>query len=219
MCTVIILLNGVVVDTAMTKQAISQWLEGEVHIIGVDGGCRYLKPLGLIPDRLIGDFDSTEDLVALKALWPNITCDIYPPEKDFTDAELAIEVAMSYRPKTIVFVGCFGGRMDHEFANLLLMERIPKPVECYAVNENNLVQWVSAPFEKTVYKEKFAHKYLSLVPLMQPYKGVTLKGVKYPLDQAQIEIGHTLGVSNELVAEKGEIHIASGKGLLIFSKD
>lgn len=219
MCTVVVLLNGEIKDCVKTRETLEPWLDDECRVIGVDGGCRYLTPLALKPDRLIGDFDSTEDLVALRSSWPEIACDVYLPEKDFTDAELAIDVALSYHPTTIVFVGCFGGRMDHEFANLLLLERIPKPIESYAINENNIVQWVSAPFEKVVYKENFAHKYLSLIPLVKRFEGVTLRGVKYPLDKAQIEIGHTLGVSNELKSHKGEIVIESGKGLLVFSRD
>jgi thiamine pyrophosphokinase len=62
-------------------------------------------------------------------------------------------------------------------------------------------------------------QYISLVPLSDCIEGVDLKGFKYPLANACIHFGQTIGISNERVEREAEIYIKSGVALVIFSND
>ena len=54
---------------------------------------------------------------------------------------------------------------------------------------------------------------MSLLPL-SACKGVTLKGFKYPLQNAAWKAGQTTGTSNEVCAKRCEISFSSGKMLM-----
>lgn len=221
MSTVIIALNGEVRSPKQTLFVLSQIVidKEKPFIIGVDGGCSHLERLGLEPNRMVGDFDSTKDLESLKRKWPKALFEKYPSEKDYTDAELAIEFALKEAPERIVFIGAFGGRMDHFLGNVMLMRKIPESVEAYALDENNWMQWVRGPFEKSYTQKELNYKYLSLVPLIKAFEGITLMGFKYPLKDATIEVGDSLGISNEIESETARVKILRGEGLVIRSND
>lgn len=217
----IISLNGEIRQLDQTRLLLNQLdLEADkAFIIGVDGGCLHLESLGLIPNRMVGDFDSTRDLERLKAKWPMALFEKYPAEKDYTDAEIAIAFALKESPERIVFIGAFGGRMDHFLGNVMLMRKVPNAIDVFALDENNWMQWVRGPFEGAYGRNQMNYKYLSLIPLIKDFEGITLKGFKYPLNDATIEVGDSLGISNEIDLETGYVTILSGEGVIIRSND
>ena len=66
---------------------------------------------------------------------------------------------------------------------------------------------------------KGRYRYLSLLPLSDTVSGVTLTGFRYPLTEAVLRRSDSLGVSNELVEEEGEIRLRSGMLFVIESRD
>ncbi|MGX8797923.1 thiamine diphosphokinase [Fusibacter sp. JL298sf-3] len=217
----LIALNGVVTCYEQMASMLEAFGEGEVPlcVVGVDGGARHLEVLGVTPDVLVGDFDSIGDLKRYLEKWPDTDRRVYPSEKDFTDAELALEVVLSRGVDEIVFIGAFGGRLDHMMANVLLMRRVPKGVKVYALDETNIMRWVSAPFFESGVVQPYMAHYVSLVPVVSAFEGIDLEGFKYPLKKATIEVGQSVGISNECTGATYSIRIASGEGLLIFSKE
>ncbi|PEC49773.1 thiamine diphosphokinase [Bacillus sp. AFS077874] len=187
-------------------------------LIGVDNGAHYLIEEGLIPEAIFGDFDSLSDenLEKIKRLVPNVF--IYPPEKDETDLELAVQWAIKQKPEKI-FIHCVTGkRLDHEFGSMsLLIKFMNSGVPIKIVDEYNEIYVIQ---EGTHFITKLEHfKYVSFFSLGAKVENLTLKGFKYPLTNHLLEIGSSLCVSNELLESEGSISFSEGIALVVRSKD
>lgn len=189
--------------------------------IGVDRGTVYLLENGLEPNVAIGDFDSVtiEDYSVLKERHINIVK--YPAEKDETDMELALHLALNrYKPKLIRIFGATGGRLDHFFANIHLFtvtkEKHPN-VSLEVIDKRNTIE-VKTP---GLYKiEKSVDKcYISFIPMTKTVENLTLEGFKYPLKNRHISFGSTLCISNELIYDSGTYSFSKGILLVIRSGD
>ncbi len=210
--TALIVCNGSIEDYS----AYGRFIEKADFIIGVDGGARHLKQLGLKPDILLGDFDSIDnkDLEGYRISGTEIMK--FPVEKDMTDAELAIETAIGRGHKTIIMLGVLGSRMDHSLANIFLLKRIlDKGSKGIIANEKNEITLINDKME--IRREEGLK--ITLLPLSTKVTGVNLKGFYYPLVNATLETGSTWGVSNEITGDTGEIKIKDGLLLVIKARD
>lgn len=186
-------------------------------LVGVDRGALYLVQQGYSPKLAIGDFDSVslaekEEIERHSQLVSS--CD--PVIKDLTDTEMALAWALEQHPAEIVLLGALGSRFDHTLANVHLLRKALKAgVPCKIVDETNEIHLTSSTLK--VSRDHFSH--LSLLPLTAEVTGITLDGFQYPLDNATLTIGDTLGISNVLTAETGTISVRSGQLLVIKSKD
>lgn len=188
-------------------------------VIAVDGGMNAAKKLEIIPDFCVGDFDSVDqDVYRYYQSVKGIRWEKHPPEKDETDTELAIRLAMETGAEEIHIFGATGTRLDHTFASMGLLE-IPmrKKIRCWLIDGHNRITMIDS--DTRIRKEDSFGKYLSLLPYSDRVTGVTLRGLKYPLENHTFTKGNSLGVSNEITGEQAEIFIESGKMLLIMSKD
>ncbi|UHA73116.1 thiamine diphosphokinase [Paenibacillus sp. 481] len=189
-------------------------------IIGADRGALFLISHGIIPDLAIGDFDSVTD--EERALVEStskryVGCDAV--DKNYTDTELAFQTALSYKPDLITICGATGTRLDHTLANIhLLRQAVEANIMCRIADNNNLIMLTKK--EIVVSAQHLQHfKYVSLLPLSMEVRGITLSGFAYPLQDATLQIGQSVGISNELVAATGSIRIVSGYLLVICSRD
>src|ERR1700733_5611288 len=84
-------------------------------LIASDGASLHLHNLQIIPDVVIGDFDSSpfprHRITQTKYIK-------FPRDKDFTDTELALDYAKSLGYKNIILTGLNGTRVDHVLANI-----------------------------------------------------------------------------------------------------
>lgn len=189
----------------------------KIHkVICADGGMGHLKKLGVRPDVLLGDFDSCsqEDL----KMWQQkgVKVDQFPSKKDATDTELALEYALEQGFQEILILGATGRRFDHTLANVhILKKAVALGVRCSLIDSHNIVILIDKKEE--IIKDE--HKYISLVPLTTCVEGVTTEGLKYPLTDATLTIGNSLGISNELEGTKGAVSITEGLLILIRSRD
>lgn len=184
------------------------------YIICADGGLNYLDSLSIKPNLIVGDFDSVN--ISLLEKYKNVTIKRYPTEKNFTDTEIAIEEAIASRYDEITIIGATGTRLDHTMANILLIERyIMSGISIKIVDNNN---YISILNKDTIVNKKEGY-FLSIIPITDYIDGITLKGVKYPLLDVRVDRGSTLCISNEITANKAEISIKIGKGILFISKD
>ena len=85
------------------------------YIIAADSGLKYIDELGLVPDMILGDYDSVED--GLLDKYKSIDIKTYPREKDYTDTHIAIINALKAGASEIYILGATGTRMDHTFTN------------------------------------------------------------------------------------------------------
>ncbi|QDH23407.1 thiamine diphosphokinase [Saccharibacillus brassicae] len=186
-------------------------------LIGADRGALMLIERGLRPDIAVGDFDSVspEDAERIRVLSGRIdTCD--PVDKNYTDTELAFELALNERPSEIVMLGVTGGRMDHTLANVqLLIRALRRQVVCTIRDRNNYIQLTGSQ----LVVEDRGFTYVSLIPATMEVSGVTLEGFEYPLENATLRQGQSLSVSNKLSGPSGTVSIESGLLLVIQSRD
>lgn len=215
--------------------------EGDL-IICLDGGYDIAKEQGLDPDILLGDFDSlASDIDSLRAELDAAGSDStgklqilqYPPEKDYTDLELALKALDPKKYPDLLIVGGMGGRLDHTLMNMQLMasysgnggfshiEMIDGRNRCFIVHgcDNILDHDKAQPghddtAEKRTEIKSQPDSYLSLIPISETCEGVSLTGVKYPLRDATLHRERSLTVSNEFVSEKATLTIRSGSLLV-----
>ncbi|MBU1326609.1 thiamine diphosphokinase [Patescibacteria group bacterium] len=185
------------------------------YSIGVDHGAYWLIKNNIRPDVSLGDFDSVteEELRCIKQQSKKII--VCAKEKNETDLEIAVGEAMSIHPQKVVIYGATGVRLDHTIAavNLLgkfLANKIPAKI----VDEHNEISLMNT--KQILPKGK--HKYFSIFAYTKKAV-VTLKQFKYPVSQKTFFRESSLGVSNEIQSQKGEVIIHSGKVLVIKSKD
>lgn len=181
--------------------------------IAVDNGLAYMDQLGLMPDVMVGDFDTaSDDLVTRYKKFNNIEFIDLKPEKDETDMESAIDYTIPMGYNKVVLLAAMGGRFDHTLANLHMLYRLLQHgIHGTMVDEHNCIYLVER--SHTLKKDKLYGKYISLLPFTSDVTNLTLEGFKYPLEDFHLRAGTSIGVSNEVV--KPECNITFQKGVVI----
>jgi len=176
------------------------------YIICADRGYRHAKELGVVPDVLLGDFDSID--IPLPS-----GCEIikYPAEKDETDLQLAISHALSCGYPEIYVVGAFGGRIDHFLGNICLMKWAKERGGNLVLEDSDTCMFLLAD---TVVLPRKENRYLSIIPFFEDAV-ISMSGVKYPVDKAHFVVGDTLGISNEITSNVAHIRVYSGTALIL----
>lgn len=186
-------------------------------VIGADRGALFLVEHGITPDLSVGDFDSVspEEFNKINdASKEIIRCDAV--NKDLTDTELAFDLAIDHHATEIVMFGVVGSRLDHTLSNIQLMLRgMQHQITSVIRDPHNYITLTGTSCEI----EDRGYKYVSLLPLTTEVTGIHIEGFMYPLENATLKMGHSLSVSNKLVAKRGKIRIDSGLLLIIQSKD
>ena len=187
----------------------------EDFIICADNGYSVAKNNGIVPNIIIGDFDSFD---SSEIDFPsNIETLKLPVEKDVTDTLACVKYAINKGFKEIIIIGGIGGRLDHTMANLqCLLYGLSLGVNIELRDSNNIAT-LHFPSEIIIKKEK--NFKVSLFSFDHVCDGISTKGLKYQLFNDKLSQGFPLGVSNEFTAEYASVSFKSGILLLILSKD
>lgn len=170
-------------------------------VVAADGGYEHCRKLGLVPDYLVGDMDSisSSGLEEFSRISPEKLLR-YPPEKDFTDSEIALNKVLENNVKEIIFIGAMGGRYDHMFANQMTAASLAlKGINVTLTDGNTFMYSITAdnPFTRSVNKSvKTKYRY-SLIPCVEDIEHVDISGLKYSLSKTPLMFGSQRGVSNE----------------------
>ncbi|BAP85576.1 thiamine pyrophosphokinase [Paucilactobacillus hokkaidonensis JCM 18461] len=187
--------------------------------IGIDRGAKRLLKLGIIPVVAAGDFDSidAEELTNLQSRVSDIRQ--YPPEKDLTDTQIGVSIALDdFDASKIDVYGATGGRLDHLLANLFLVldEKFrPNASKIRLIDQQNTVNFY-LPGEYEIVKEP-DKKYLAFVNLTS-VKGLSLTDEKYQLDSFDSEYPISWA-SNEFVGTKNHFSFRTGVVAVVQSRD
>ena len=182
-------------------------------IICADGGALHANRMGVRPHVIIGDFDSCSRELAEGFDGTKVI--EYPCAKNETDTQLAVEYALSCGEKHIMLLGATGSRIDHTIANIsLLLYIAERGAAGEVINEHNRAFIIR---DRAVVKGRGS--IVSLIAYGGDAKGVTLKGFRYPLEDYTLEMGSSLGISNILLEDTGEITIREGTLLAVLAKD
>jgi len=179
----------------------------EALVVAADSGVEHAQALDRHIDVAVGDFDSVAPQALARAEAEGAILLRHSPDKDATDLELALDVAAARGATHVTIVGGHGGRLDHSFANLLLLGAAR-----FATLE--LDAWFGTAHVTVIRRVArltgAPGAYVSLLAVGGPAQGVSTAGLRYPLHDALLLPGSTLGVSNELVAPVAEISVRSG---------
>jgi thiamine pyrophosphokinase len=181
-------------------------------VIAADGGARMCEPLRTRPDVLIGDLDSLTPAEVARWEDAGVTVLRYPVDKDQTDLELALHLAVERGAQRITVLGALGGRWDQSMANLLLLAH-PRWRDLDVV----LVDGHQRAFlvHRRGVVEGDPGDTVSLIAVASDARGVTTTGLAYPLTEGVIPFGSALGVSNRLTAPRAEIAVRQGLLLVV----
>lgn len=171
-------------------------------IVAADGGYARLDAHGITPDLIAGDFDS----LGYVPVHPNIVSG--PMEKDYTDLMLAVEQGLEHGCKSFVIDGGTGGRLDHTLANIQVLIYLAKKGARGVLLGKDIN--VTAITNGSLTFKQGASGMISIFCAGDRAEGVTLTGLKYPLDDATLTYDFPLGVSNEFSGKPATVAVRDG---------
>ena len=187
--------------------------EGDL-IIAADSGLNNAKTLDLAVNAVVGDYDSLGHMPEVDAGVEVITV---PTEKDVTDTQLAVELALTRGATEVHIIGGLGGRLDHTLSNLAILEVLAeKRVRAVIEDGQNRVRLLR---NDSTILPRSGYTYVSLLALDPLCKGVEIEGVKYPLKGAKLERKFQYAVSNEITGNCCFISVRKGSLLIVESRD
>lgn len=190
------------------------------HLIAVDSGLKFCHEQGIRPDYIVGDFDSLKDgILCFYERDPGIHIKRLIPEKDDSDTECAMHLAMELKSDEIWLLGATGTRIDHLMANLqLLVYASQRKIPMFIADPNNLITVIGS--NTVLQKEKQYGRYVSFFSMGDEVIGLTLKGFKYPLTEYHLTNASCgLSLSNEILDDRAEVTFRSGILVMIQSRD
>lgn len=178
------------------------------YIIAADGGYSYLREAGITPHVVIGDMDSVSEMPVHEQVIR------LPREKDDTDMMAAIKLAIEKGCNSFHIYGGTGGRMDHTIANIQSVAYITKTgAEGYLYDKDMVLTAVA---DGSLEFEAGCEGMLSVFSLSDAAEGVTLTGLKYLLNDAQVTNSFPVGISNEFIGVKSRITVKKGMLLVLY---
>ncbi|HVF68995.1 MAG TPA: thiamine diphosphokinase [Xanthomonadales bacterium] len=198
--------------TLQKDRAVEKVLKNFDKIIAVDSGASHCDKFKLIPDFVVGDFDSIDKKLLIKFEKLGSKILRFPEEKNETDTEIGIQTAIDHgATKISVLGGLAGDRIDHILANVLIPIRYKIPV--YFASGNQTLWLAKGPKTEKIKGSKT--DLLSLIPLSPTVDGIATKGLKYVLGNEKLNLGKTRGVSNVFMRRSVEVNWKKGTLLLI----
>lgn len=177
------------------------------EVWALDRGTDACRAAGVLPSRVLGDFDSISNESREWVEERGVAVDRYNPDKDDTDFQLALKLLVG----DALVTGCWGGRFDHAFSNvfssLAARERGVR-VLCFADEREVLFPLRGL---STLELEFWASpSALSLLPLTAACKGVFVENAKWPLEDAVLLQSSPCAVSNVPLGDKVRVSVREG---------
>ena len=194
-------------------QYIKETRESGDLVIAADSGYKNARALDFPIDILVGDFDSLGDI-------PDGVGEVVrlPQEKDVTDAQYAVELAIKQGAGELVIIASTSGRFDHAVSLMAILEDLnARKIRAYIVNGQNRINFIRNSGYIVIRDPNF--KYFSLIAADEKVKGVSVEGAKYPLKDRTITRRSQFAVSNEIVKNAALITVKKGGVYIIESRD
>ncbi|MEW6404588.1 MAG: thiamine diphosphokinase [Chloroflexota bacterium] len=202
---ILIFANGELPDLESARALIGD----DDLLIAADGGTRHILALGLTPNVIIGDLDSTAfDLQPLTKRGTRVI--EFPQDKDATDLELALEHALNMDPTEIIIVAALGGRLDQTLGNIALLAT-PQPTPMCL--DDGVEETFFCRGQVKVHGR--SGDIVSLIPWGGEVKGILTENLRWPLVSETLYPNKTRGISNEMLGEEASVKIESGLLLVV----
>ncbi len=210
---VIIIITGGNIEDEYAAKVLQE--HPKAVFIGVDRGIEYFYKNQMTPDYIVGDFDSVDrEVLSFFQEQTSINIREFQPEKDASDTEIAVRMAIELGATAILLLGATGSRLDHMWANVQVLS-IPHKIGIAAsiLDPVHRIRLVDKTFKMK--KTEAKGSYFSVFSLGKAVEGLTIKGAKYPLVTYKLEPFDSLSVSNEIVDEVLEIEYREGQLVLM----
>lgn len=191
-------------------------LEAGDHVICVDRGLEHCLAAGLEPSLLIGDFDSVDEQVLGRSELARIPRHVYPAKKAASDLELALQVLAEEPLSEVTILGISGGRTDHMLFNWSLPALRHWPFRLVLLDGTTCCHVLQG--EDSCLLEADRGQTVSLLAKSRS-TGVSTHGLQYPLSDAILEVGSTLGLSNVVESRQVQVSMASGTLLVMINRE
>ena len=186
-----------------------QKIQSDDFVIAADGGLAHVQALGIEPHGILGDFDSLGYVPQ--------SAQVFPVEKDDTDAMLAVRKGLSLGYDQFILYGSMDGpRLDHTLANFQTLQ--------FLAEHGAVGYLIGKQYMATVVKNSGitfpdrASGILSLFCMGADAQGVTIQGLQYPLDNGVLTCAHPLGVSNHFIGQNSRITVKDGSILILWDR-
>lgn len=187
------------------------------YLVAVDGGYEYCRQWGLVPDLILGDFDSVSEtmnaeIAAIQKEKPD-KIRVLPIMKDDTDTLAALRIGLDKGYCSFIIYGGTGGRTDHTIANIQCLQFLKDHgADGYLVSDREMLFLIRN--ERVKFPPK-SFGLFSLFALQNQVLGVTIRGMKYPLEKAMLTDAYPIGISNEFIGEEAEVTVERGTLLAV----
>ena len=199
--------------TVKSGKAIYEAIADAELIIAADNGAATALRFGCTPSIVVGDFDSLDASTLEQLDERGSEIQRVPIEKDETDTELAIQVALDHGANSIKLLGALGGnRFDHSIANMLLLFAVDS-VPLWIVDGPSVCWLLRGPGSVPIVGHK--GDLLSLLPIAGDASGVRTSNLYYSLRDETLRFGKTRGASNMLTQDTAEVFLKKGILLLV----
>jgi thiamine pyrophosphokinase len=203
MARLVICANGAVPVLKFARQLIRT---GDV-LYAADGGTRHALALGLMPSVVVGDLDSLTQEERQQLDASGVQIHQFPRDKNRTDLELALDLAIEVGHREILIVGALGGRLDQTLGNLALLSN-----DRFLTCDIRLDDGVEEAFFMRALCEIHGRPadIVSLIPWGKKATGIFTEGLRWSLNNETLFPDQTRGISNEMLHETATIKLKSG---------
>jgi thiamine pyrophosphokinase len=202
----VILANGTLEATPELRRRLAGWPADAV--IAADAGARHAPALGLRLTALLGDLDSIDPETLDQARRAGVDIRSFPPAKDETDLELALQYAIDAGAQAICILGALGARLDMTLANVQLLAHPALAGRRVELWDGTQTVWLIRPPGGAIPGRPGDR--LSLLPLSESADGITTLGLAYPLKDETLRLGPARGVSNRVTAQDAFVRLRAG---------
>ena len=189
--------------------------------IAADAGFGYAQRLGILPDLIVGDFDSAKDappevFSGIREIAERDPERIVQLEvmKDDTDTLKAVKIGLSRGYRKFYLYGALGGsRFDHSLANIQTLTFIKHHGGRGYIMDKDSMLFIAE--NETIKFHRGNTGYLSVFSLSDVSRGVSLRGLLYSMEDGTLSNDFPLGVSNEfIIDEEAEVSVKEGTLLI-----
>ena len=180
------------------------------YVIAADGGLVYLEDQGIDADLVIGDFDS----LGIKPYHSNVIA--LEGEKDDTDMFAAVREGI-VKGYNVFYIYCgTGGRIEHTLANIQTLGFLAQSGKMgFLVSQSSNITVIA---DGIISFDSSCTGYISVFSYSQTAIGVSIKGLKYELDNQTLTNTFPIGTSNEFIGTGSTISVTEGALTIVFPK-
>lgn len=183
-------------------------------VVALDGAVVSCLERGLMPDFVLGDFDSIDRDIISELEYKHNLVFIYLAEQDRSDLEKGLRFISSHEPKSVIICQAIGARSDHTIHNMRLLKRLHSLIKDLSIiNETEKIYFIK---DQTIVISSDINEPMALLSF--PHAVVSTKGLQYDMQELSLEFAKQESISNHFAAESARIQV-KGEVLLIISQN